>query len=159
MESNGNCKSADPLSEIAGQIIAKLDEIGGVVDYDEIERWAEGRGIGKYTLRMVLNDLVEQGAAIAPDGYCEDGLGFEPPKPKKVGVRRADNKDVERIKAYLAEYWSVGLLRLFDDMTRIGVKNVNEALKEAIRLGYAELSRIGVVNALQCRASNKKAEV
>ncbi|MDI9609320.1 MAG: hypothetical protein QFX34_03465 [Candidatus Verstraetearchaeota archaeon] len=156
MESNGRVECTDPFSEIAGQIIAKLDEIGDVVDYDELERWADGKGIGKYTLRMVLNDLVEQGAAVAPEGFCEEGCGFEPPKPKKIGVRKADPRDVERVKAYLAEYWSVGLFRLFDDMSRIGVKNVNEALKEVIRLGYAELSRIGVVNAFPLRATGKK---
>ncbi|MEN3062966.1 MAG: hypothetical protein ABC595_07745 [Candidatus Methanosuratincola petrocarbonis] len=154
--SNGSRACTDPFSEIAGQIIDKLDEIGTVVDYDELERWADKEGIGKYTLRMVLCELVEQGAAVAPEGFCEDEGGLEPPKPKKIGVRKADPKDVERVRAYLAEYWSVGLLRLFDDMARSGVKNVNEALKEVIRLGYAELSRIGVVNATQPRAPNKK---
>ncbi|MEN3007336.1 MAG: hypothetical protein ABC596_04110 [Candidatus Methanosuratincola petrocarbonis] len=154
--SNSSRLCTDPFSEIAGQIIEKLDEIGTVVDYDELERWADKEGIGKYTLRMVLCELVEQGAAVAPEGFCEDEGGLEPPKPKKIGVRKADPKDVERVRAYLAEYWSVGLLRLFDDMARSGVKNVNEALKEVIRLGYAELSRIGVVNATQPRAPNKK---
>lgn len=157
MGSDSSRECADPFSEIAGQIIERLDEIGTVVDYEELERWAEGEGIGKYTLRMVLCELVEQGAAVAPEGFCEDGGGFEPPRPKKIGLRKADPRDVERVRAYLSEYWSVGLLRLFDDMARAGVKNVNEALKEVIRLGYAELSRIGVVNASQLRASSKKA--
>ncbi|MBC7121258.1 MAG: hypothetical protein H5T33_06790 [Candidatus Methanosuratus sp.] len=149
--------SGDALSEITGQIIEKLDEIGTVVDYDELERWADGAGIGKYTLRMVLNDLVEQGVVVAPDGFCGDGCDFEPPKPKKVALRTVDPKDVERIKVYLAEYWSVGLIRLFDDMTRAGVKNVNDALKEVIRLGHAELSRIGVVNAFPLRSPERQA--
>ncbi|MEJ5292908.1 MAG: hypothetical protein WHS82_04840 [Candidatus Methanosuratincola sp.] len=155
---NGNRRGVctDPLFEISDRVIVKLEEIGTVVDYDELERWADGEGIGKYTLRMVLNDLVEQGAAVAPEGFCDDGCGFEPPKPKKIGVRKADPGDVERVRAYLADYWSVGLLRLFDDMARAGVKNVNEAVKEVIRLGYAELSRIGVVNAFSLRATNKK---
>lgn len=41
-------------------------------------------------------------------------------------------------------------------MMRAGVKDVNEALKEVIRLGHAELSRIGVVNAYPLRAAFKK---
>ena len=156
MAFGGGRASSDPFSDIAGQIIEKLGEIGTVVDYEELERWAESEGIGKYTLRMVLCDLVEKGEAVAPEGFCDDGCGIEPPKPKKIGVRKADPKDVERVKAYLTEYWSVGLLRLFDDMMRAGVKDVNEALKEVIRLGHAELSRIGVVNAYPLRVAFKK---
>lgn len=155
MGSNVFREFADPISEIKGQIIAKLDEIGTVIDYEDLERWADGEGIGKYTLRMVLCELVEQGAAVVPEGFCEDGGDSEPPKPKKIGARKADPKDVERVKTYLAEYWSVGLLRLFDDMAKAGVKNVNEALKEIIRIGYADLSRLGVVNSIQRSATKK----
>ncbi len=152
---NGRRGCADPLFEISERVLERLEELGAIVDYGELERWAEGEGIGKYTLRMVLNELVEQGTAVAPDGFCDDGCSFEPPKPKKIGFRKTDPREVERLRAYLEEYWSVGLLRLFDDMARAGVKNVNEALKEVIRLGYAELSRIGVVNAIQPRAAKK----
>ncbi|MDI9644815.1 MAG: hypothetical protein QFX35_06325 [Candidatus Verstraetearchaeota archaeon] len=137
----------DPLAKITSELLDLLGRAKGTVEYEELERWAEERGVGKYTLRMLLNDLVEEGVLVAPEGFLEQECELEPPRPKKIGIRRADQKDVDRMKDYLSEYWSVGLLRLFEDMVRAGVKDVNEALKEVIRLGYAELSRIGVVNA------------
>lgn len=148
-------RGKDPFAEISERILERIGREDGAVGYEELERWAEANGIGRYTLRTVLIDMVDDGILVAPEGFCEGDCDIEPPKPRKVGVKRADPRDVERMKAYLSEYWSVGLIRLFDDMARAGMKDVNEVLKEVIRLGYAELSGIGVVNAAPLRPDRK----
>jgi len=53
------------------------------------------------------------------------------------------------MKRYLSEYWSVGELRLFEDMVRLGMKEINEVLKAITDSGYAVLTPFSVINATE----------
>jgi hypothetical protein len=74
---------------------------------------------------------------------------MEPPIPKTIELPHVPENDVCSMKRYLCEYWSVGELRLFDDMSRSGMKDVNEVLKEVIERGYASLAASSVINATE----------
>jgi len=140
-------KQEDPFSKIAFRILEELTACGGKADYAQFENWAEMHGIGKYTLRTIINDMVEDGRLRAPEGYLDNGEELEPPAPKVIARLNAPLQDIVRMKGYLREYWSVGLLRLFDDMSKSGVKDVNEVLKFLLQEGSAELAGLSVVNA------------
>lgn len=134
------------VEEIENAILSFVKE-RGKVNYEEIEEWAEKNNIGSYTLRIILNDLIERKFLDAPDGFYEEEPHIEPPKPKSITLYHSS--DYEKLKEYLKEYRSIGILRFFEDLTKIGVKNVNELLRRAIKEGYAELTSSGVVNATE----------
>lgn len=135
------------FEEISNAIISMLREKGRL-SYSELEEWARKNEIGSITLRVVLNFLVENEEIIAPEGYYENTSYFEPPAPRVVELVKS-SPELEKLKEYLREYKSVGILRVFEDMIKIGVKNVNEVLKEAIKKGFAEITPSGVINATE----------
>ncbi len=137
---------SDPGEGIAGSIVEAVRSRGGRATLREIEAWAEPRGIGRYTLRTLVGDLIEGGLLLAPEGF--DNGEDEPPSPRVLEVPPIE-EDLARMKAYLREYWSVGLLRIFDDLGRSGMCNIGEVLKAAIGEGCAELLPTGVVNATE----------
>jgi hypothetical protein len=141
--------SSDPFDEVAKVVLATLKKRGGRVEFSEIEKWTEFIEVGKYTLRTVVNELIEVGKLKAPEGFYDSGEELEPPIPKVVELPYVSDRDVKRMKEYLCDYWSVGELRLFDDMCRFGVKDVNKVLKELTEAGYAELTPSSVVNATE----------
>jgi len=117
------------------------------MEFADLEKWAEGSNIGKYTLRTVVNEMIGGAKLKAPEGFYDADNEMEPPIPKVVELPKFTPGELEKLKDYLREYHSVGLLRLFEDLSRAGLKEINEILKEAIELGYAELTPSGVVNA------------
>lgn len=137
----------DPFDEVAHQVLSAVEKRGGRVEFSEMERWAEFTDIGKYTLRTVVCDLIEGGKLRAPEGYADNGDELEPPTPRSLEVPKVSERDIRTMKNYLSEYWSVGELRLFDDMTRAGIKEVGEVLKAVLSQGFAELTPSSVVNA------------
>jgi len=139
----------DPFDEVAKGVLASLKKRGGRAEFSEIEKWAESTEVGKYTLRTVINELIEAGKLKAPEGFYDSGEELEPPVPRVVELPRVSERDVRRMKEYLRDYWSVGELRLFDDMSRSGMRDVNEVLKELTEGGYAELTSSSVVNATE----------
>jgi hypothetical protein len=139
----------DPFDEVAKVVLALLKKRGGRAEFSEIEKWAESTEVGKYTLRTVINELIEGGKLKAPEGFYDSGEELEPPVPRVVELPHVSERDVKRMKEYLREYWSVGELRLFDDMSRSGMRDVNEVLKELTEGGYAELTSSSVVNATE----------
>jgi hypothetical protein len=140
-------KQEDPFHKIAFRILEELTACGGKADYAQFENWAEIHGIGKYTLRTVINDMVEDGRLRAPEGYLDNGEELEPPAPKVIERLNAPLQDIALMKCYLREYWSVGLIRLFEDMGKSGIKDVNEVLKVLLQEGSAELVGPSVINA------------
>lgn len=144
-QKSGNYK--DPFEEIAKAIVSIIKDRGGRMEFSDLERWAEGSNIGKYTLRTVVNEMIGSARLKAPEGYYDAETEMEPPIPKVVELPKFNPAELEKLKDYLREYHSVGLLRLFEDLSRAGLKEINEILKEAIELGYAELTPSGVVNA------------
>lgn len=146
-ENHGIVGSTDPFDEVARQVLSTVEKRGGRVEFTEMERWAEFTEIGKYTLRTVICDLIEVGKLRAPDGYADMGDELEPPTPRFVEIPKIPERDVRSMKHYLSEYWSVGELRLFEDMARSGMKDVGEVLKSVLGQGYAELTLTSVINA------------
>ncbi|MGQ9760081.1 MAG: hypothetical protein ACUVQ5_05905 [Candidatus Methanomethylicaceae archaeon] len=149
MESKRSQGDQDPFEDIANTILATLKNKGGIAHFSELEKWEELANIGKYTLRTIVNELIGRNRLKAPEGFYDAETDIEPPVPKVVQLPRFSPSELERLKEYLREYRSVGLLRLFEDLSRAGVKEVNEVLKEAIDEGYAELTPSSVVNATQ----------
>lgn len=141
-----NC---DPFEEISRLILSLVTRKGGKVLFKDVEEWAASTQIGKYTLRTVINDLIEEGKLRAPDGYLAGDDGSEPAIPRCLEAPRAQDRDVCTMKRYLSEYWSVGELRLFEDMSRLGIKDVNEVLKKVAEQGYIVLASQSVVNATE----------
>jgi len=139
----------DPFDEVAKAVLATLKKKGGRADFSEIEKWADSTEVGKYTLRTVVNELIDAGKLKAPEGFYDSGEELEPPVPKVVELPRVSERDVDRMKEYLREYWSVGMLRLFDDISKSGMKDVNAVLRELMAGGYAELTPSSVVNATE----------
>jgi hypothetical protein len=137
----------DPFDEVARQVLSTVEKRGGRVEFSEIERWADFTEIGKYTLRTVVCDLIEAGKLSALGGYANKGDDLEPPTPKTLEIPKIPEKDVRAMKRYLGEYWSVGELRLFDDMARNGMKDVGDVLRFVLGQGYAELTPSSVINA------------
>ncbi|MEM0232076.1 MAG: hypothetical protein QXG78_03085 [Candidatus Methanomethyliaceae archaeon] len=121
----------------------------GKLSFSELEEWAKENKIGIITLKIILNELIEIGDIIAPEGFYENGSYFEPPAPKFIELAKPSSPELEKLKDYLREYRSVGILRLFEDMVRMGMKDVNEILKKAIKEGYAEITPSGVINATE----------
>jgi len=146
-ERRGRVGHMDPFDEVARQVLSTVEKRGGRVDFTEVEKWAEFTAIGKYTLRTVVCDLIEAGKLRAPEGYSGNGDELEPPTPKALEIPKIPERDVQAMKRYLGEYWSVGELRLFEDMARIGIKDVGEVLKSVLGGGYAELTTSSVINA------------
>ncbi len=146
---------SDPGDGLASGIVEAVRGRGGRATLQEIEAWAESRGVGRYTLRTLVGDLIEDGLLLAPEGF--DNGEDEPPSPRVLEVPRIE-EDLARMKAYLREYWSVGLLRVFDDLGRSGMRNIGEVLKAAIGEGYAELLPTGVVNATAKLREDGKAQ-
>ncbi|ABL78415.1 hypothetical protein Tpen_1015 [Thermofilum pendens Hrk 5] len=73
-----------------------------------------------------------------------------------VGVQEVDcsevsdllgNEAYERALRYLCTYWSIGLLRLMDDLIRMGVKEPRKFLAELAKRGLIEVTELEVVNA------------
>ncbi len=145
----GSGRDKDPFEDIAKNILATLKEKGGRANFSELEGWAELADVGKYTLRTVVNELIARNMLKAPEGFYDAEVEIEPPIPKVVALPRFSPSELERLKEYLRDYRSVGILRLFEDLLRTGLNEVNEILKEAIDYGYAELTPSGVVNATQ----------
>ncbi|MCX8181830.1 MAG: hypothetical protein N3D12_01800 [Candidatus Methanomethyliaceae archaeon] len=137
----------DPFEEIANAIMAIIKEKGGRVEFSDLEKWADLTNLGKYTLRTVVNELIVSARLKAPEGFYDAETEIEPPIPKVVELPKFSPAEIEKLKEYLREYHSVGLLRLFEDLSRAGLKEINEILKEVIEEGYAELTPSGVVNA------------
>jgi hypothetical protein len=146
-ENRGRVGYIDPFDEVARQVLSTVEKRGGRVEFIEMERWAEFTEIGKYTLRTVVCDLIEVGKLRAPEGYADRGDELEPPTPRCVEIPKIPEKDVRAMKRYLGEYWSVGELRLFEDLGRGGMKDVGEVLKSVLGQGYAELTLSDVINA------------
>jgi len=147
---DGNSNSAnkeDPFKIIENRVLEELVRRGGKAEYSDMENWAENNGIGKYTLRTVINDIIEDGKLRVPEGYFDSWEELEPPAPKVIEITDIPMKDLEKMKEYLKEYWSVGLLRLFDDLNKSGMNDVNEVLKALTQEGYAQLAGASVVNA------------
>jgi len=137
----------DPFARIGRSAREELQRRGGKADYMQLEAWAEGRGIGKYTFRTVISDMIEDGQIWAPDGFLEAASEMEPPVPKTVASLSVPQADISKMKSYLSEFWSVGLLRLFEDMGRAGMKDANEVVKLLAAQGYVDMPVAGVVNA------------
>lgn len=140
-------ENEDPFEEIAKNILTILKEKGGRADFSELEKWAELTNLGKYTLRTVVNEMISGARLKAPEGFYDAETEIGPPIPKVVELPKFYPAELEKLKDYLREYHSVGLLRLFEDLSRAGLKEINEMLKEVIEGGYAELTPSGVVNA------------
>ncbi|MCS7097971.1 MAG: hypothetical protein NZ922_03210 [Candidatus Methanomethyliaceae archaeon] len=146
------------FEEISNAIISMLKDKGRL-SYLELEEWAKRNDIGNITLRVILNSLIESEEIIAPEGYYENGSYFEPPIPKVIELVKS-SPELEKLKDYLREYKSIGILRVFEDAIKMGVKNVNEVLKEAVKKGFAEITPSGVVNATEkLLKSNKNKNV
>lgn len=143
----GNIEIDDPYLKIAEMVFNHIKDRGGYVEYPQIEAWALEGGIGKYTLRTIVNDLIGQGMLKAPDGFFDDGEEMEPPIPKAVAIGEEESESIIKMKEYFKTYWSVGMLRLFEDMQKAGVEGANEAVKQLVERGYLELSPTGVLNA------------
>lgn len=146
-ENRGRVGHIDPFDDVARQVLSTVEKRGGRVEFTEMERWAEFTEIGKYTLRTVVCDLIEVGKLIAPEGYSDRGDELEPPTPRSLEMPKISERDVRAMKRYLCEYWSVGELRLFEDMSRGGMKDTGEVLKAVLSQGYAELTLSSVINA------------
>ncbi|MEM1573279.1 MAG: hypothetical protein QXY96_02225 [Candidatus Methanomethylicaceae archaeon] len=138
----------DEFKKISDAIISMLKE-KGKLSFSELEEWAKENKIGIITLKIILNELIEIGDIIAPEGFYENGSYFEPPAPKFIELAKPSSPELEKLKDYLREYRSVGILRLFEDIVRMGMKDVNEILKKAIKEGYAEITPSGVINATE----------
>lgn len=138
----------DDFKKISDAIISMLRKRGRM-SFSELEEWAKKNDAGIVTLKIVLNELIEIGDLVAPEGFYENGSYFEPPTPKFIELAKPSSPELERLKDYLREYRSVGILRLFEDMMRMGMKDVNEVLKKAIKEGYAEITPSGVVNSTE----------
>ena len=149
-----NC---DPFEGIQKQVLSLVARKGGKVLFCDVEEWAASTQIGKYTLRTIIIDLIDEGRLCAPDGYISGEDGSEPPVPKCLEIPHAQNRDVCTMKRYLSEYWSVGELRLFEDMLRLGIKDVNDVLKEVAAQGYVVLTQQNVVNATEKLLQEAKA--
>jgi hypothetical protein len=141
--------NSDPFEGIAHSVIMTVEKRGGKVDFQELQKWADATEVGKYTLRTVVNDLIDHGRLNAPDGFLDGDDDFEPPIPKVVELPRIAECDIKAMKRYLSEYWSVGELRLFEDMVRLGMKEINEVLKAITDSGYAVLTPFSVINATE----------
>jgi hypothetical protein len=146
-ERRGRVAHLDPFDEVARQVLSTVEKHGGRIEFIEIEKWAEFTEIGKYTLRTVVFDLIEAGKLRAPEGYSGNGDELEPPTPKALEIPKIPERDIQAMKRYLSEYWSVGELRLFEDMARFGIKEAGEVLKSVLSSGYAELTPSSVINA------------
>ena len=55
--------------------------------------------------------------------------------------------DLETAIRYLGKYWSVGRLRLIDDLMGMGVKDPIKVINELARKGLIEITELDVVNA------------
>jgi hypothetical protein len=143
----------DPFARIGRLAQEELQRRGGKADYLELEAWAEGRGMGKYTFRTVIGDMIDDGQILAPDGFLKAAGDMEPAVPKTVALLPMPHSDVVKMKRYLLEHWSVGLIRLFEDMDKAGVRDPNEVVKLLAAQGYVDMPIAGVVNATPKLAS------
>ncbi len=146
-EDGSNDNSDDPFERIGRLAQEELQRRGGRANYLELEEWAEGMGVGRYTFRTVIGDMIDEGRMMAPDGFLEVKGDLEPPVPKTVSTLPVPRSDVLKMKRYLLEHWSVGLLRLFEDMDKAGVRDVNEVVKLLAAQGYVDMPTTGIVNA------------
>jgi len=76
----------------------------------------------------------------------------EPPQQTRVAepVMFQDleiTSDLETAIRYLGKYWSVGRLRLIDDLMGMGVKDPIKVINELARKGLIEITELDVVNA------------
>lgn len=145
----------DEFKKISHAIISMLKEKGRL-SFSELEGWAKKSEIGIVTLKIVLKELIEIGDVIAPEGFYENGSYFEPPAPKFIELAKPSSPELEKLKDYLREHRSVGILRLFEDMIKMGMKDVNEILKKAIKEGFVEMTPSGVINATEKLLKSRK---
>jgi hypothetical protein len=68
--------------------------------------------------------------------------------PEPLAIKEMQlTPEVEAAVRYLGRYWSVGLLRLLDDLSRMGVREPRKVVAELARKGLVEVSELEVVNA------------
>lgn len=165
--------------EVAKKLKAKIEVLGGEASYEHLAEWANQEGVDTFALKLLLNDLVRSGVAIAPQGYYlpkDDEMGFMAPKTIKLILKekpktatpqptpRAVEKHVEEPRTplseeegrglsvaitYLNEYPSVGRLRLINDLKTLGLEEPEKTLRRLLEMGYATISPLGVVNAAE----------
>ena len=57
--------------------------------------------------------------------------------------------DLEKAIEYLNDYWSVGVIRFFEDLKMLGVSKPDRILRKLLELGFVTYSTMGVVNATE----------
>ena len=69
------------------------------------------------------------------------------PPPPKARAEPVSERDLEIAISYLNDYWSVGELRLMDDLRALGVSEPQKVVRRLMELGYVERTPSGVINA------------
>ena len=164
----------DPFERMLQRYLEAVKAKGGAASFDDVVEWAGREGLGSPVVAaVVLNELVSRGLLEAAGGLREvEGVqdlkapaavrlpqptpALKPaPAPTPVAAPAAapaeEAGDVEEgLKAaiaYLNDYWSVGELRLIDDLKYMGVRDPPRVIRRLLELGYAERTSSGVVNA------------
>ncbi len=94
-------QEGEAYRRLLDKVAAKVEEAGRI-SYEELLEWAGREGIGEYTLRVILQDLLDEGRVRAPEGFYEAESILLPPAPKVVEAAKGENK-VEVPEALEAE--------------------------------------------------------
>ncbi|HDI47141.1 MAG TPA: hypothetical protein ENF82_04980, partial [Candidatus Methanomethylia archaeon] len=59
-------QEGEAYRRLLDKVAAKVGEVGRI-SYEELLKWAGEEGIGEYTLRVILQDLLDEGRVRAPE--------------------------------------------------------------------------------------------
>jgi len=65
---------------------------------------------------------------------------------EEIDFDSLEDENLRKALKYLLSYWSVGKLRFLEDLKGMKVNNPEEVLSKLIDMGYAERTRLGVIN-------------
>jgi hypothetical protein len=167
----------DPFERMLQRYLEAVKAKGGAASFNDMVEWAGREGLGSsVVVAVVLNELVSRGLLEAPEGLREVE-GFQDlkapaavrlpqppptlkpapaptPTPPEAAPAAAPAEEAGAVEeglkaaiAYLNDYWSVGELRLVDDLKSMGVKDPPRVVRRLLELGYAERTSSGVINA------------
>ncbi|RLF15702.1 MAG: hypothetical protein DRJ97_03220 [Thermoprotei archaeon] len=158
----------DAFEKLLERYRRAIEERGGEARFEDIVEWAQREDLGSALVAtVILNEMVKRGVVEAPQGFKEveglEGLtapvvvklkeAEKPAKPVETKPRKVEeavpDKDLELAISYLNDYWSVGELRLIDDLKLMGVSEPQKVVRKLVELGYVERSPSGVINATE----------
>ena len=87
-------QEGEAYRRLLDKVAAKVGEVGRIF-YEELLKWAGEEGIGEYTLRVILQDLLDEGRVKAPEGFYEAESILLPPAPKVVEYAKTEKEKVK----------------------------------------------------------------